>query len=257
MSLRRASLLALDQSTRKRPRGFEFSRRAEEAYARQLRKIARHIADIVRGFAPDGDVTPEANAQITDAMQRYSTVLGPWAENVGRRMLADVDRRDARSWEGYSERIGRALKREVTDAPTGDAMRTRLADQVTLIKSLPLDAAQRVHELTVKGLTEGRRSSEIAAEIMRTGEVSAARATLIARTETARTSSILTEVRAKSIGCTHFTWKTSKDAQVRPSHRKVGGQVFAFADPPVVDGAPLLPVQTFNCRCWIQPVLPD
>ncbi len=248
--------LALD-ANRQRPRSFGASHRAAEAYGRQLRKIARHIADIVRGLSPDGEVTPQVDGQISDAMSRYSQILGPWAQAVGSQMLVDVSRRDAQTWASHSERIGRALKHEVANAPTGQAMRERLADQVTLIKSLPLDAAKRVHDLSVKGLTEGRRSSEIAAEIMRTGLVSASRATLIARTEAARTASVLTEVRAKSIGCTHFVWKTSKDAQVRPSHRKMQGKVCEFAAPPIVDGSPLLPGQIYNCRCWISPILPD
>lgn len=249
--------LALDASKSSRAKGFEFSRRAEEAYARQLRKIARHIGDIVRGITPDGVIDADTQFRIDSAMRSYSDVLEPWATNVGSRMLTDVDRRDARSWASYSEQIGKALKREIDNAPTGQALRERLADQVTLIKSLPTDAAARVHELALKGLSEGRRSSEIAAEIMRTGEVSASRATTIARTEVARTSSLLTQVRAQSIGCTHFTWMTSKDAQVRPSHRKMSGVICEFAKPPIVDGAPLIPGQTFNCRCWIKPVLPD
>lgn len=250
--------LAIDQaSNRKRSPRFGPSQRAEEAYARSLRKIARHIAEIVRGIAPDGVVSPDDDFRISDALRRYSEALEPWAASVGSRMLADVDKRDAKGWASHSERIGRALKREVESAPTGAAMRARLADQVSLIKSLPLDAAQRVHDLTVRGLVEGRRAKEIADEIMRTGHVSASRATLIARTETARTASILTEVRAKSIGCTHFIWRSSRDAQVRPSHRKVAGKIYAFADPPIVDGAPLLPGQTFNCRCYIEPQIPE
>lgn len=248
--------LALD-AARKRPRGFEFSRRAEESYARNLRRIARHIGDIVRGMAPDGVVTPESDAQMSRALRAYSEALDPWARAAGARMISDVDKRDLRSWTDHSEQIGRALKREIADAPTGRALRDRLSEQVTLIKSLPLDAAQRVHELTVKGLTEGRRASEIAAEIMRSGEVSASRATLIARTETARTSSILTQVRAESIGLTHFQWNTANDGSVRPSHRKLEGKIFPFSQPPIVDGEPLLPGHTFNCRCWISPITGD
>jgi SPP1 gp7 family putative phage head morphogenesis protein len=249
--------LAADQAARKKPKTFAASKRAEEAYARQLRKISRHVADIVRGLAPDGVVTPEADFSISAAMKRYSEVLEPWAASVASRMLDDMSRRDGQVWMAHSERIGRALRSEVASGATGQALKARLADQVALITSLPLDAAQRVHDLTIKGLVEGRRPDEIADEILRTGEVSASRATLIARTEVARTASILTEVRAKSIGCTHFVWQTSKDASVRPSHRKMQGRTFAFADPPIVDGQPLIPGQTYNCRCFIQPVLPD
>ena len=239
------------------PRSPVLARRIEIHYALQLRRLARHIAEIVRGLAPDGAVPPAVDDQIGEAMRRYGEVLEPWARAVGGRMIADVDRQDARSWMAHGARVGRALRRELDNAPTGAALRARLAEQVTLISSLPTEAARRVHALALDGLVEGRRPAEIAAEIMRTGEVSASRATLIARTEVARTSSVLTEVRAKSLGCTHFQWMTARDAQVRPSHRAQQGRVFAFAEPPIVDGQPLLPGQTFNCRCRIAPILPN
>lgn len=248
--------LALD-AARKRPKGFEFSRRAEESYSRSLRKIARHIGDIVRGLAPDGVVTPESDAQMSRALRAYSEALDPWAHAVGARMIEDVSKRDLRAWTDHSERIGRALKQGIENAPTGQAMREQLAAQVGLIKSLPLDMAQRVHDLSIQGLVGGRRASEVAAEIMRSGTVSASRATLIARTESARVSSILTQVRAESIGITHFEWKTARDGSVRPSHKKMQGKICEFAKPPIVDGEPLLPGHTFNCRCWIAPLTGD
>lgn len=248
---------AADGRFDRRKPGFDYSRKAEAAYARDLRRVARVIGDIVRGFAPDGDLPTDQEQPLAEALRRYSETLGGWAQAVGMRMLADVDRRDSKQWMAHSERIGRALKHEVYQAPVGAALQQRLAEQVTLIRSLPLDAAERVHQLTLKGLVEGRRASEIADELMKTGQVTASRATLIARTETSRTASLLTQVRAQSIGSTAYVWKTSRDASVRPSHRKLQGKVFNWNDPPTVDGmvghAGCFP----NCRCYSSPILPD
>jgi SPP1 gp7 family putative phage head morphogenesis protein len=113
-------------------------------------------------------------------------------------------------------------------------MRALLAEQVTLIKSIPLDAAQRVHEWTLAGIEDGTRAKEVAAQILRTNEVSANRAMLIARTETARTSSKLTESRARHVGSEGYIWRTSRDSDVRDSHREMEGKIRALgfaADP--------------------------
>lgn len=233
------------------------AKKIERHYAAQLRKIARHIAEIVRGMAPDGEVTPQADQQISDALTRYAQVLEPWANAAAGRMLADVDRQDAKDWMRHSQSIGRALQNELANAPTGRALQARLREQVSLIKSLPTDAAARVHELALKGLVEGRRSSEIAAEIMRTGEVTQSRANTIARTEVSRTASILTQVRAESIGSTAYVWRTSKDAQVRPSHKAMNGQVVDWTRPPTLDGMTGHAGTLVNCRCWPEPILPD
>jgi phage putative head morphogenesis protein, SPP1 gp7 family len=103
----------------------------------------------------------------------------------------------------------------------------------------------------------GRRPDEIAAEIMRSGEVTASRATLIARTECARVSSLLTQTRAEGIGATNYIWRTSKDRAVRHSHARMEGKVCDFANPPTLsDGTTTHPGQIYNCRCTMQVILP-
>ncbi len=209
---------------------------------------------IINGF-PAGD--PEYLPTISNILRRYADALTEWAEATAGRMLAEVSGQDAKTWMAMSEEMGKALRDEIRNAPTGEVMRGLLAEQVTLIKSLPLDAAQRVHELTLKGIEDGTRASEIAKEIMRSGEVSASRARLIARTEVSRTASTLTQARAQHVGSTGYIWRTSGDSDVRHSHAKMNGKFVAWDEPPTLDGmtghAGCLP----NCRCYPEPVIPE
>ena len=153
--------------------------------------------------------------------------------------------------------MSRALQQEIAHAPTGEIMRALLAEQVTLIKSIPLDAAQRVHDWTLVGIEDGTRAREVAAQILRTNEVSANRAMLIARTETARTSSKLTESRARHVGSEGYIWRTSRDSDVRDSHREMEGKYVRWDSPPTLDKlvghAGCLP----NCRCFPEPIIGD
>jgi SPP1 gp7 family putative phage head morphogenesis protein len=136
-------------------------------------------------------------------------------------------------------------------------MRRLLDEQVTLIKSIPLDAAKRVHRLTLEGIENSGRASEVAKEIMRSGEVAKSRATLIARTETSRTATVLTQARAEHIGSDGYVWRTSGDSDVRPSHRRMNGKFVPWNHPPTLDNltghAGALP----NCRCYPEPVIPE
>lgn len=230
------------------------ARKAETHYSRQLRKIARHIGDIVRGF-PLGDLDALPDLQAT--MVRYSALLEPWARSVAGRMIADVAKRDEQAWFAASRALSAGLRKEIRDAPTGAVLRGLQADQVRLITSLPTEAAQRVQKLTLEGLTTGARADEISAEIMRTGEVTKARANLIARTETSRVASNLTQARAQYIGSVAYVWRTASDSDVRPSHKKMAGRTVDWTKPPTLDGmtghAGCLP----NCRCYAEPVIPD
>lgn len=242
---------------------FASVRRAENQYAIQLRRIAAAVDAIVRGFAPAADeVTPDAASRIIEALNRYASLIQPWSQAVAARMLADVSSRDMRAWRGLSREMGQAVRREIAEAPTGHIMRAALAEQVNLITSLPLEAAQRVHQLITEGIAVGRRAKDIADEIMRSGEVTRSRANLIARTEIGRTAFEFTKARAQSIGSEGYHWATAKDRDVRPAHRKLEGKFIRWDDPPVAS-EPGQKVMRYhagagpNCRCTQLVVIPS
>lgn len=228
--------------------------RAERFYGTQLRAVARQVGTIINGFPP-GD--PASMSTIEDILRRYAEALTPWATETARRMVDEVSNSDAKAWKRITSEIGRALGKEIQSAPTGEAMRKLMQEQVTLIKSIPLSAAQRVHDLTIKGIEDGTRAKQIATEIMRSSEVAQIRAMLIARTEVARTASTLTQARAEHVGSNGYIWRTSRDGDVRDSHKEMAGKFVRWDDPPTLDNltghAGCLP----NCRCWPEVVLPD
>jgi len=229
------------------------ARRAESEYGRSLRKVAKMVGEIIKAFDP-GD--PAVLPKLDDALRRYSDALEPWARAVGARMLTEVAARDRKTWEELSDTIGRALRREIDNAPTGHAMRQRLEDQVSLIKSLPTEAGQRVHKLTLEAITTGRRAEDIAKDIARSGEVTASRAEMIARTEVGRTATELTKARAEYIGSEGYIWTTSRDSRVRDSHAKMSGKFVRWDSPPTLDGITGHAGSVPNCRCIPYPVLP-
>ncbi len=231
------------------------SRKAEAAYARQLRQVAKQVGSIVKGFVTPKEIAD--SVQLQNALSKYSEMIRPWAKSVATRMVADVARRDASMWEDLGADIGKQLRGEIETTPTGELFRKSINEQVDLITSLPREAAQRVHKVIIEGISTGARASTIAQEVLKTGKVTESRAMLIARTETSRIATELTAARAKNAGCTHFTWKTASDMDVRPSHKALNNKIFAFADLPIVDGEPLLPGGTFNCRCFAMPILKD
>jgi SPP1 gp7 family putative phage head morphogenesis protein len=229
--------------------------KAERQYGRQLRKLARHIGDIVNGF-PAGD--PAAEPSIRRALVGYADLITAWATTVAQDMLDTVAKENENEWRERTEQMGRLLREQIRRAPVGATMRALLAEQVTLIKSLPIDAAQRVHDLTLRGIETATRPREIAAEIMRTEEVSASKARLIARTEAHRTAEKLTEARARHVGSEGYIWRTAQDGNVRDSHKEMNGKFVRWDSPPTLsDGTTTHAGQIYNCRCFADPVIPE
>ena len=252
----RSKAAARQQRIKARER-FKRAHRAEKGFARQLKQVAKQVGSIVKGFAPSGYVSdwPVLN----DALKKYSDLLRPWATAITARMIAEVGRRDETSWNELGRSMGQELKKEIRSAPTGVQMREKLAESVGLITSLPLEAAQRVHKLTLQGILNGTRARETAKEILRTGEVTQSRAMLIARTETTRTATALVEARARHVGSIQYEWVTSNDSDVRPLHKALNGKIFSWDEPPIAgeNGERAHPGAIFNCRCHPSPILPS
>ncbi|MGF6837054.1 SPP1 gp7 family putative phage head morphogenesis protein [Paraburkholderia youngii] len=247
-------MLTLD---RKRNRNPVKTGRIEQRYALQLRKVAEQVGSIVAPFTP-GDMS--AVPTIEQLLKAYSDMLKGWATQTASNMLMDVALRDEQAWATMARDLSRGLRDEIRNAPTGRVMQQLLAEQVDLIQSIPLEAAQRVHRLTLEGIENSTRAKEIAAEILRTEEVTTSRAVLIARTETARTAATLTQARAEHIGAYSYIWRTSGDGSVRSDHRKLNGKIFQWNNPPVADersGERAHPGCIYNCRCYAEPIIPD
>jgi SPP1 gp7 family putative phage head morphogenesis protein len=248
--------LAQDRDFRSDRYAWAKSRRAETHYAVQLRKLCRQIEALINGtYEPD-----QPTNMIEFMLLAYADLITPWAEATAARMLADVDRRDRAQWMRHSRLMSKSIREEIAEAPTGEILRRLQQEQVTLIKSLPLQAAERVHRIAVEGITAGTRGEDIYADIMRTGQVTESRARLIARTETSRAASNLTQARAEYIGSKSYIWRTVGDVDVRHDHRVLNGKRFDWNDPPIADkrgGVRAHPGTLYNCRCVAEPVLPD
>jgi|WetSurMetagenome_2_1015567.scaffolds.fasta_scaffold01362_9 SPP1 gp7 family putative phage head morphogenesis protein len=250
--------LAQDRDFRSQRTAWAHSRRAETHYATQLRKLVRNIEFIISGGV--NEENPTDTSAIEQMLLSYANLITPWAETTAERMLADIDRRGRRAWAQHSRTMSRALAEEIETAPTGAILRQLQQEQVTLIKSLPLQAAERVHEAAMRGILNASRGEDIVADIMRTGLVTRSRAVCIARTETSRVASNLTEARARYVGSSKYVWHTADDADVRDDHKKLNGKVFEWNNPPVADrrsGTRAHAGCIWNCRCYSEPLFTD
>lgn len=233
------------------------ARKVEIKYGRQLRQIAGYIDSIIKGFdTEDETVYPS----IVTALRRYSETLDIWAKHASGKILMDVALRDERTWLIYAKDMSRGIKDQIRNSDIGATYQLLLDEQVRLIKSLPLNAAQRVHDLATRAVIEGGRSNEISGLIMAIGGVTKSRANTIARTEIARATTLFTQARAESLGSDGYIWRDSGDGDVRDRHAELNGQFIPWDKPPIVDkksGRRAHAGCDINCRCYPEPVIPE
>jgi SPP1 gp7 family putative phage head morphogenesis protein len=207
-------------------------RKVEGRYAQQLRAVGRTVGRLIGAFdIGDQSVIPE----MLEMLARYAETLQPWARATARRLIAEISRRDAAAWFKSSRDIGVGLRELIEQAPIGFVAQQLVNDQVDLITSLPIEAGRRVQKHTMEFVTGGRRYDELVELVKASGEVTTSRATLIARTETAKAQSAIMQARAQFVGADQYIWRTVRDSRVRAEHRRLEGTVHRWDDPPVAE----------------------
>jgi SPP1 gp7 family putative phage head morphogenesis protein len=231
---------------------FQYRKSEEKKYAAQLKKIARHIGDIIDSHTDDDGIIPELEqASLMRAASLYSDAIEPWAKKVAWQMISAVSAKNKNDWLSISSIIGKGMESIVKSDNVSALLKDRQAEQVALIKTIPIDAAERAKQLSIETYTQGRRIDEAARMISESTGVSQARAAVIARTETAKTNHDVSMARAKSIGVQKYTWETMQDEAVRPTHEELQGEIFDIDNPPEIEGEGAHgPGDWINCRCF-------
>ena len=235
----------------------------EPAYERRYRNALERAADAIDKIVDSWDGS-NVDALAQDIASQ-SLRIEPWARRTAADMLHGAAMADKRRWQAMSESMSgsmRAMLKKVGNAsPTGAAYNRLLDDQVHLIKSMHTDQAERVHEIVREAHLTSIRANDTARIVrelwLKTGtQAGKAKAQLIARTESSRAASSLTQVRAESIGSKGYIWRTIKDTDVRKSHRDLDGEYIPWDSPPTTDNLTGHAGCVPNCRCYPEPVLP-
>jgi SPP1 gp7 family putative phage head morphogenesis protein len=242
-------------------KAFKASQAAEAEFAKALRKIGRTSGHIVEAHV-DGDRIKNS-AEMEAALKAYSKLIDPWARRQAAKMLEKVQKANQRAYAKNSKIMGRLMQTTVAEGQVGETAAMLMQEQVELIKSIPVRAAERAQKLSLEAAFQGKRASEVAEELMRSTQVSESDAIRIARTEVARSNAYINMTRSQAVGATHYKWRNSHDAAVREAHKRYNGKqldgmVFSWNDPPTLDDGTTGHPGTFpNCRCYAEPIFDE
>lgn len=247
---------------------FKPSTAAERAFYKSLRSVAQVSGRMVESSI--SGVTIHDPRALDLALKRYSQQLEPWAVRQSAKLLESVQRSNKRAYINKSKAIGLAIEFGAGEDMARKAAMILLNEQVTLIKSIPLEAGQRAQKIALEAALHGTRAepdedtiAELKKQLGLTTEVATSRAKLIALTETARATAAINQSRAQGIGSNEYRWHNSADEAVRHAHmwyrgKRIQGRIFSWDDPPTLDDGTTGHPGTFvRCRCFAEPVFAD
>lgn len=188
------------------------------------------------------------------------------SEEAARKIITYQSYTNAKTWReaAKSSSKGKTLYKALRfELSRKDAFNDLIIQSANQIKTLPSNIANRVVKRISKLTIQGKRSSEIAKDIKRYfPEATKASATLIARTQVAKTYAAITESRAKSLGINCYVWFTVGGPLVRDSHHHMHDVIVFYNDPPAPEELIGKKSQgryhaggIYNCRCYEEPII--
>jgi SPP1 gp7 family putative phage head morphogenesis protein len=228
----------------------------ETTYRREVWKHYNRIGKVIQSiisFHVRADGSIDNPEQLTADLEKYGQTLGTWANVYWSALLQRQNKALSADWKRQGLTI------DPHSPVIQNKIRTLLAQQVDLIVTLPRDAATVAQTMAHKAAMEtGERAETLIQKLqgLQTGypEYAARR---LARTEVAKTQSLLVQAQAQSLGIKQYIWKTVKDEAVRDSHAAMDGKICDFDNPPEVESGKFYNAgQIHNCRCFAFPLLP-
>lgn len=222
----------------------------------------RRLRGLLDGLDDPGDIISRLFAATTD----------PWFEEYAQatamKMVTHLFTDSGRTWrqaaKSYSKGkiIYKALMEEMQGS-LGAAINEAVQRNAHYIKSVPADIARQMTEHTMAKSMAGLRPEQIAQDLKDLyPHISDVKANLIARTETAKTATALTQSRCEGLGIQWYEWRTSEDQRVRTSHRHMDHVLVAWDNPPSPeelvhekDIGRYPPGGIWNCRCFASPLM--
>lgn len=158
---------------------------------------------------------------------------------------------------------GLSLKTGVVPKGMEEVSKALVAENVSLIKSIPQQYFKDVTGAVMRSITVGRGIADLLPEIKKYQGQTQRRAKNLSLDQTRKAYNSINKQRMQSIGVKQFEWVHSGGGQKpRASHLKISGHIFNFENleaqqaalgvPKDDQGIPGYPI---NCRCTMLPVI--
>ena len=259
------------------------SRRIEEQYNRSLQNLRRQIVRELSGAGSPQEIS--RRLQVIANSPQFTNLAQSMANNMARQVYRESGVHWRKLAQEANRRRGaamyRALLRELDSPFIGGVVEDIIIDNANLIKTIPIRLDASMASLRARNSAfAGARSESLVEEIKPMISLSAEKlaeaeqaqidheleiaARRIARTETAKAQSALTQARCDALGVAWYVWRTAGDGlRVRDSHRHMEGVLVAWSNPPnpetligkANDNGPYHAGNIWNCRCYSEPVI--
>ncbi|MDV2861842.1 phage head morphogenesis protein [Phytobacter ursingii] len=248
-------------------RRVRYSNELAGQYASSLKSLITRMVDSTNYWATaQYNASIQCNRGALDVAERIQEIREKWVLEFSESAVR-IAPAFAQAADNFSTR---ALKGSLTAAEIPrvkftmtpqmeEAINEIVAENVSLIKSIPERYFTQVETITMESIRRGRDLQYMTEELQKQYGITRRRAENIALDQNNKACSQLARVRQKSLGITRGIWiHSGGGSHPRPLHVKAHGQEFDLDEGlPIGDnGEYVLPGEEIHCGCSWKPVLP-
>ncbi len=212
-------------------------------------------------FAQDSSPASQARILMNALAKKFEDLFGFRAKGLAENMTKDATRSSEISLKGSLRKLsgGLTLNTDILTGPLNDIVTATVAENVSLIKSIPDQYLGAVRGAVYRSITTGNGLKDLVPFLQKYKGVTLRRARMIAEDQTRKAFNCINKARMQQIGVEYFEWlHTGGSQHPRKLHVKMSGNVYSFEKPPIIDentGERGIPGQLPNCRCRMSPII--
>lgn len=248
---------------------------AADRYAQSLGKLVKQMIDKTnreieklfktdaanKHFGQDASIASGARILMNGLTDQFDQLFAMAAKPMAEKMVNDANKSSQSMLYNSLKDLsgGLSIKTKVTTPEMREIMTASVAENVSLIKSIPQQYLQKVAGAVMRSITTGSGLMDLKEGMAKFDGMTERRANNIAKDQTRKAYNSINAKRAQKVGIRKFEWIHSGGGlHPREDHIALDGQIFSYDDLPVIDentGETGLPGQAPNCKCTQRPVI--
>jgi SPP1 gp7 family putative phage head morphogenesis protein len=210
-------------------------------------------------MAMDDVPARELEKALAALAKRWERNFDTASKELAQYFATKVENRSRRTLMSILKKGGFTVEFKMS-AALRDVMTATVAENVSLIKSIPQQFHSQVSVMVMQSVTAGRDLAPLTRQLQKQFGVTRRRAELIARDQNSKATAQITRARYVDMGIKKAIWLHSGGGKTkRPTHVKNSGKQYDIAkgwfDPDPKVKRFIQPGELINCRCVPRPVV--
>lgn len=234
--------------------------------AQMTAQVMREVERLFKGgaaeayFAQDASIASGARILMNRLTATFEDLFARHARDMAQQMVDGAAKASGSALHSSLQTLsgGLSLKTNVMNSTLSNVYKATVAENVSLIKSIPGQYLKDVEGSVMRSITNGNGLQDLVPALQKYEGQTHRRARNIALDQTRKAYGNINKGRMQSIGVKKFQWHHSGGgAHPREDHEAMDGEIYSFDDLPVIDertGERGIPGQAINCRCTMSPV---